>query len=118
MLGVTDTVKSIWKCRPPGDFDVGFINQALLAKVSLLDKVSFCGTPKPQPRPENPTDKMKTMSIIANPIMSGDSLVFLTTAHNRTMSSHVQNRLSTDTYETHRDERMGRPTCGLIKLPE
>ena len=80
-------MKSIWKCRPPGGqhFDVGFINQALLAKVSLLDrsKVSFCGTPKPQPRPENPTDKMKTMSIMANPIMSGDSLVFLTTAYNK-----------------------------------
>ena len=44
-------VKSIWKwkCRPPGGghFGVGFINQALLAKVSLLDKVSFCGTVKP-----------------------------------------------------------------------
>ena len=94
-------MKSIWKCRPPGGrhFDVGFINQALLAKVSLLDKVSFCGTVKPQPRPENPTDTMKKMSIMANPIMSGDSLVFLTTAHNRAMSSHVQNRLSTDTYE-------------------
>ena len=65
------TVKSIWKCRPPGGghFDVGFINQALLAKVSLLDKVSFCGTVKPQPRPVNPTDKMKKMSIMANPIM-------------------------------------------------
>ena len=92
------TVKSIWKCRPPGGrhFDVGFINQALLAKVSLLDKVSFCGTVKPQPRPENPTDKMKKMSIMANPIMSGGSLVFLTTQHNRAMPSHVQNRLSTD----------------------
>ena len=98
------TVKSIWKCRPPGGrhFDVGFINQALLAKVSLLDKVSFCGTVKPQPRPENPTDTMKKMSIMANPIMSGDSLVFLTTAHNRAMSSTVQNRLSTDTYVTQR----------------
>ena len=50
---------------------------------------------------------MKKMSIMANPIMSGDSLVFLTTAHNRAMSSHVQNRLSTDTCETHRYERMG-----------
>ena len=42
------TVKSIWKCRPPGGrhFDVGFINQALLAKVSPLDKVSFCGGKK------------------------------------------------------------------------
>ena len=37
-------VKSIWKCRPPGGghFGVGFINQTLLAKVSPLDKVSFC----------------------------------------------------------------------------
>ena len=98
------TVKSIWKCRPTvgRHFDVGFINQALLAKVSLLDKAPFCGTSKPQPRPENPTDKMKQMSIMANPIMSGDSLVFLTTAHNRAMSSHVQNRLSTDTYVTQR----------------
>ena len=98
------TVKSIWKCRPHcgRHFDVGFINQALLAKVSLLDKAPFCGTSKPQPRPENPTDKMKQMSIMANPIMSGDSLVFLTTAHNRAMSSHVQNRLSTDTYVTQR----------------
>ena len=95
------TVKSIWKSGGR-HFDVGFINQALLAKVSLLDKVSFCGTPKPQPRPENPTDKMKTMSIMANPIISGDSLVFLTTAHNRAMSSHVQNRLSTDKCDTHR----------------
>ena len=109
-------MKSIWKCRPPGGrhFDVGFINQALLAKVSLLDKVSFCGTVKPQPRPENPTDTMKKMSIMANPIMSGDSLVFLTTAHNRAMSSHVQNRLSTDTCETHRYERVGT----WFKLPE
>ena len=98
------TVKSIWKCRPAAGrhFDVGFINQALLAKVSLLDKAPFCGTVKPQPKPENPTDKMKQMSIMANPIMSGDSLVFLTTAHNRAMSSHVQNRLSTDTYVTQR----------------
>ena len=98
------TVKSIWKCRPPGGrhFDVGFINQALLAKVSLLDKAPFCGTSKPQSRPGNPTDKMKKMSIMANPIMSGGSLVFLTTAHNRAMSSHVQNRLSTDTYVTQR----------------
>ena len=102
-------MKSIWKCRPTvgRHFDVGFINQALLAKVSLLDKVSFCGTVKPQPRPENPTDTMKKMSIMANPIMSGDSLVFLTTAHNRAMSSHAPNRLSTDTCETHRYERMG-----------
>ena len=98
------TVKSIWKCRPTvgRHFDVGFINQALLAKVSLLDNSPFCGTVKPQPRPENPTDKMKQMSIMANPIMSGDSLVFLTTAHNRAMSSTVQNRLSTDTYVTQR----------------
>ena len=98
------TVKSIWKCRPLSGrhFDVGFINQALLAKVSLLDNSPFCGTSKPQPRPENPTDTMKKMSIMANPIMSGDSLVFLTTAHNRAMSSHVQNRLSTDTYVTQR----------------
>ena len=102
-------MKSIWKCRPTvgRHFDVGFINQALLAKVSLLDKAPFCGTSKPQPRPENPTDKMKQMSIMANPIMSGDSLVFLSTAHNRAVSSHVQNRLSTDTCETHRYERMG-----------
>ena len=109
-------MKSIWKCRPHcgRHFDVGFINQALLAKVSLLDKVSFCGTVKPQPRPENPTDKMKKMSIMANPIMSGDSLVFLTTAHNRAMSSTVQNRLSTDTCETHSYERMGT----WFKLPE
>ena len=103
------TVKSIWKCRPQcgRHFDVGFINQALLAKVSLLDNVSFCVTSKLQSRPGNPTDKMKKMSIMANPIMSGDSLVFLTTAHNRAMSSHVQNRLSTDTCETHRYKRMG-----------
>ena len=42
------TVKRIWKCRPPGGrhFDVGFINQALLAKVSPLDKAPFCGTKK------------------------------------------------------------------------
>ena len=42
------TVKSIWKCRPQcgRHFDVGFINQALLAKVSPLDKVSFCGGKK------------------------------------------------------------------------
>ena len=98
------TVKSIWKCRPQcgRHFDVGFINQALLAKVSLLDKVSFCGRVKSQSRPGNPTDKMKKMSIMANPIMSGGILVFLTTAHNRAMSSHVQNRLSTDTYVTQR----------------
>ena len=120
MLGVrSHAVKSIWKCRPPGGghFGVGFINQALLAKVSLLhvvDKVSFCGRVKPQSRPGNPTDKMKKMSIMANPIMSGGSLVFLTTAHNRAMSSHVQNRLSTDTCETHRYERMGT----WFKLPE
>ena len=106
------TVKSIWKCRPTvgRHFDVGFINQALLAKVSLLDNSPFCGTVKPQSRPGNPTDKMKKMSIMANPIMSGGSLVFLTTAHNRAMSSHVQNRLSTDTCETHRYERMGMHT--------
>ena len=59
---------------------------------------------RPQSRPENPTDNMKEMSMMANQIMSGDSLVFFTctTAHNRAMSSHVQNRLSTDTYVTHR----------------
>ena len=109
-------MKSIWKCRPLSGrhFDVGFINQALLAKVSLLDNSPFCGTVKPQSRPGNPTDKMKKMSILANPIMSRDSLVFLTTAHNRAMSSHVQNRLSTDTCETHRYERMGT----WFKLPE
>ena len=106
-------MKSIWKCRPQcgRHFDVGFINQALLAKVSLLDKASFCGTVKPQPRPENPTDKMKKMSIMANPIMSGDSLVFLTTAHNRAMSSHVQNRLSTDTYVTQRPNLLRENDC-------
>ena len=111
------TVKSIWKSGGR-HFDVGFINQALLAKVSLLDKVSFCGTPKPQPRPENPTDKMKTMSIMANPIISGDSLVFLTTAHNRAMSSHVQNRLSTDTYVTHRPSLLRENGYVVFKLPE
>ena len=49
-------MKSIWKCRPPGGrhFDVGFINQALLAKVSLLDKVSFCGTVKSLVKARNP----------------------------------------------------------------
>ena len=42
------TVKSIWKCRPQcgRHFDVGFINQALLAKVSPLDKAPFCGSKK------------------------------------------------------------------------
>ena len=109
-------MKSIWKCRPHcgRHFDVGFINQALLAKVSLLDKAPFCGTSKPQSRPGNPTDKMKKMSIMANPTMSGGSLVFLTTAHNRAMSSHVQNRLSTDTCETRRYERLGTWFCSMV----
>ena len=41
-------MKSIWKCRPTvgRHFDVGFINQALLAKVSPLDKAPFCGSKK------------------------------------------------------------------------
>ena len=69
---------------------------------------------RPQPRPENPTDSMKELSIMANQIMSGDSLVFLTTVHNRAMSPHVQSSLSTDTCETHRYERMGT----WFKLPE
>ena len=60
---------------------------------------------RPQPRPEYPTDNMKEMSIMANQIMSGDSLVLFTT---------VQNRLSTDTCETHCYERMGT----WFKLPE
>ena len=113
-------MKSIWKCRPQcgRHFDVGFINQALLAKVSLLDKAPFCGTLKPQSRPGNPTDKMKKMSIMANPIMSGGSLVFLTTAHNRAMSSHVQNRLSTDTYVTQRPNLLHERMGTWFKLPE
>ena len=58
-------------------------------------------------KPNGQNEEMSIMAIMANPIMSGGSLVFLTTAHNRAMSSHVQNRLSTDTYETHRYERVG-----------
>ena len=54
-------MKSIWKCRPPGGrhFDVGFINQALLAKVSLLDKVSFCKGVKPLLLVGIPSNKME-----------------------------------------------------------
>ena len=54
-------VKSIWKCRPPGGghFGVGFINQALLAKVSPLDKVSFCGTVNPLILVGIPSNKME-----------------------------------------------------------
>ena len=54
-------MKSIWKCRPPGGghFGVGFINQALLAKVSPLDKVSFCGTVKPLLLVGIPSNKME-----------------------------------------------------------
>ena len=54
-------MKSIWKSRPPGGghFDVGFINQALLAKVSLLDKVSFCKGVKPLLLVGIPSNKME-----------------------------------------------------------
>ena len=57
-------MKSIWKwkCRPPGGghFGVGFINQAfLLAKVSHLDKVSFCGTVNPLLLVGIPSNKME-----------------------------------------------------------
>ena len=69
---------------------------------------------RPPVQAQNPTDKMKKMSIMANPIMSGGSLVFLTTARNRAMPSHVQNRLSTDTCETHRYERMGKLTAYVV----
>ena len=54
-------MKSTWKCRLPGGghFDVGFINQALLAKVSLLDKVSFCKGVKPLLLVGIPSNKME-----------------------------------------------------------
>ena len=55
-------MKSIWKCRPHcgRHFDVGFINQALLAKVSPLDKAPFCGGKKPPLLVGIPTNQIGT----------------------------------------------------------
>ena len=67
-------MKSIWKCRPHcgRHFDVGFINQALLAKVSLLDKAPFCGSKKLLLSVGIPTNQIGTWFISTTLVDKGE----------------------------------------------